>query len=240
MRGPLIAMALLARSAEVPVPLALAATIARATPAAAGTCDLTVDGRHRDARVFVDGDRFHIAILGPMGSPQLVLRSDGIGLALQQGAEQWVATDASMALTDLALPTLADAAHLWWGRLPDRPLRGIVALPDGRAWVDLDTGQVALTAILDPSQGVVLVDVGPPGLPSIASLARRGVPLSDSVSLDLAGLVHIDAHCTWTVGPVPASAFRLGAGPDVTTTPLTTLGRQALAELAMLRARRQR
>ncbi len=214
----------------------------RQVPAAQGRCRLQVGALAHDLRVWLDGPRMHLAVLGPLGTPQLVLRSDGRGLALQQGPEILLAADADVVLSDVGLPDLQDLAGLWVGRLPDRP-RSAVALPDGRAWAGLAVGvpDLALAAVVHPERGVELVDLGPPDGASLASLSRSAAQpsgLPDVVRLHLRDRPVAVATCTWAEGPAPDAAFDLAGSGRVV--PMETIGRRLAGPLGMLPQRRPR
>jgi len=205
---------------------------ARSVPSAHGRCRLQAGPVAHDLRVWLDGDRMHLAVLGPFGTPRLVLRSDGRGVALQQGPETLVAADADTVLQVLGLPRLGEVAGLWVGRLPDAA-RQSQALPDGRAWAGHALGfrDLALSAIVHPRHGVELIDVGPARGASVVSLSRSATHpggLPDVVRLHLRDRPMAVATCTWTEGPAPDVAFALDGGQS---TPLEELGHRFLAPL---------
>lgn len=204
----------------------------RAVPSAAGTCRLQVGAMAHDLRVWVDGERMHLAVLGPLGTPRMVLRSDGRGVALQTGPDLLVAAEADAVLGAVGLPDLGDLAGLWVGRLPEGPHLGR-ALPDGRAWAGQRLGvrDLGLSAIVHPDHGVELLDVGPPGGDSVVSLSRSSsLPsgLPDVVRVHVQDRPTAAATCQWTEKPAPAVAFELDVGDAV---PLETVGRALLEPL---------
>ncbi len=205
---------------------------ARPVPSAAGRCRLQAGPVAHDLRVWLDGDRMHLAVLGPLGTPRLVLRSDGRGVALQQGPENLVAADADAVLRALGLPDLGDVAGWWVGALPDGSHQS-QTLPDGRAWTGHALGfhDLALSAIVHPRRGVELIDVGPAHGDSVVSLSRSATHpggLPDVVRLHLRDRPMAMATCTWTEGPAPEAAFVLDGGQ---ATALEELGQRFLAPL---------
>ncbi len=204
----------------------------RVVPSAAGTCRLQVGPVAHDLRVWVDGERMHLAVLGPLGTPRMVLRSDGRGVALQTGPDVLVAAEADAVLGAVGLPDLGDLAGLWVGRLPEGPHLGR-SLPDGRAWAGRTLGvrDLGLSAIVHPDHGLELVDVGPPGGDSVVSLSRSSsLPsgLPDVVRVHVQDQPTAVATCQWTKKPAPEVAFVLEGGDAV---PLESVGRALLEPL---------
>ena len=233
MRALPVAVLLLARPTAPDPSVALLHDAAqRQVPSAFATCRLQVGTVAHDLRVWLDRDRMHLAVLGPLGTPRILLRSNGEGIALQTGPDVLLAADADEVLRAVGLPDLEDLAGLWVGRLPDRPHRG-QALPDGRAWAGLPLGlrDLTLSAIVHPDAGLELVDIGPGQGHSLASLSRssshpKGLP--DVLRLHIQDRPAAVATCQWTEKPSPDAAFALDHGEAV---PLETLGAALLDPL---------
>lgn len=207
-----------------PVAAPVQASWQRALPTARGACEVHLQGRTHDAVWLLDGVRWHLAVLDPLRTPLVVLRSDGLGLALTAGGVHRVARRAPA-------ERLLEVPELLAGRLPLRPVHALQRIGDG---------------------GVAVVQAGPGGLLEHTLLAADGRvrgrtlladdgtvvldafrhgegPLPERVVLGL-GRDTLEVRCTW--GPLeapPAEAFALVAPAGLPSRDLGETGLRVLA-----------
>jgi len=206
----------------------------RPLPSARGRCELRSGGRAHDAVWLVDGPRWHLAVLGPMGSPGLIVRSDGLGVAVTTPHDHRVASQAADVLAASALPSLADVSGLLAGRLPPRPVHSAGHSPDGRGAVaQAGGGGTSWLSLLDPADGAVeVLSVTSASGAELVGLTRGPGVLPGRLSLS-GPRVRLTMSCTWSaLADVPATAFSLAPPPGRATAPLEQLGEALLAELA--------
>jgi len=220
-RGPSDLELVAARSAE------------RALPQGRGQCTIDLGRGRHDAVVLVDGARWHLAVLGELRAPLLVLRSDGQGVALTAGREHRVAEAAHEVLEASALPGLADLSGLLAGRLPPRPLRGLSRAPDGRVAVEQGGGAgTRWVSLVDEEGTVEVLSVTSAGGLDLLGVRRGPGKLPATLSVSGPG-VFVQLVCSWEPLPQPPpGAFSLAPPSGVTSTRLEDLGWTVLGALS--------
>lgn len=189
-----------------PAPHILLDATSRPVPSARGRCTLHVGSVAHDLRLWLDRDRMHAAVLGPLGSPRLVLRMDGRAIALQTGPDVVVAPHADPVLQDIGWPKLADLIGLWVGRLPSGP-HASSSLPDGRVWAGRGAGAPwSWSMIVHPDRGVELLDLPLAGV-SLSRSSARSDGLPDTLRVHLRDEPAARVSCAWTLAPAPEAAF---------------------------------
>jgi len=202
---------------------------ARAYPPSRGRCTLTIDRGAHPLVVLLDGERVHVAVLGPLGSPRAIFRSDGERARLDVGGEAVVAGSASDVLRSTGWPDIADWSGLLRGAVPERAVTDLEPLADGSLAVTLD-GLGGWSALLSPQGALSVLSWG--GSDAGVAIARSGEGLATRLTGH--GLLTFDLGCVWEPAVIPAAAFAVD-GHDRPGIPIEELGRRVGLELAMLR-----
>jgi hypothetical protein len=175
----------------------------RPLASARGACTLQVGGRSHQAVWLLDGARWHLAVVDELRRPQLVVRSDGLGLAVTAGGVHRV------------LERGGAASWVPEGMV-GRPLGTEVTVSRGPQGgrVSVGTGPLGSEwwSVWSASGWLRVATLrGPEGLPWLDLVRRepsvQGLP--SALRLALGELV-VDAHCSWAPLPdVPADTFHL-------------------------------